>query len=265
MADYSLYRLSDRVFWAVLGIGVLFCVVHAARRLFRHPQPTGAASLHGVSPGIGGEEVGRYTALQRLFHWVNLFSMGVLLVSGLAIYLPGSLISLNRPAFFWFAWHRWFTALFLITTVFHIVYDGFVIDRISNMWLGRGEVHRLTTVLKNFFGLTKDYPLYGKYHPAQIIYHWTLSANLLALSVSGFVLWKPFRDLLPLSLFGLGWEFIYYNRILHDFFTATLTASLAGHVYFALLKKNWAELKSMFTGKISLAEYRKSHQWPEES
>ncbi len=40
MADYNLYRLNDYIFFAILGIAVLFCLVHAARRAFRQPVPT---------------------------------------------------------------------------------------------------------------------------------------------------------------------------------------------------------------------------------
>jgi hypothetical protein len=40
MADYNLYRLDDYIFFAIAGIAVLFCLVHAARRAFRQPVPT---------------------------------------------------------------------------------------------------------------------------------------------------------------------------------------------------------------------------------
>jgi hypothetical protein len=54
------------------------------------------------------------------------------------------------------------------------------------------------------------------------------------------VLWKPFRDLLPLPLLGLGWNLIFFSRILHGFFSATLIASIIGHFYFALFTKKLA-------------------------
>jgi cytochrome b subunit of formate dehydrogenase len=86
------------------------------------------------------------------------------------------------------------------------------------------------------------------------------AGNLFLLILTGFVLWKPFRDLLPISLFGLGWDFIYYNRLFHGFLSASLAASLIVHFYFALLiKKNWVETKSMITGRVPAREYLESH------
>lgn len=40
MADYDLYRLDDYIFFGLMGLAVLFCLVHAARRAFRQPIPT---------------------------------------------------------------------------------------------------------------------------------------------------------------------------------------------------------------------------------
>jgi hypothetical protein len=39
MADYDLYRLDDYIFYGLMGIAVLSCLVHAARRAFRQPIP----------------------------------------------------------------------------------------------------------------------------------------------------------------------------------------------------------------------------------
>ncbi|MFH1754521.1 MAG: cytochrome b/b6 domain-containing protein, partial [Candidatus Latescibacterota bacterium] len=76
-----------------------------------------------------------------------------------------------------------------------------------------------------------------------------------ALILTGMVLWKPFRGFLPLTLFGLGWDFIFFSRVIHGFFSATLIASLIGHLYFALfVKTNWPVTKSMMTGRMSLLE-----------
>jgi cytochrome b subunit of formate dehydrogenase len=138
---------------------------------------------------------------------------------------------------------------------FHVIYESFIARGPNPVAVNRGEVKKIFTILKNFLGLCKFYPLRNKYHPGQIFFHWAVGANLFLLILTGFVIWKPFRDLRPVSLFGLGWDFIFYNRLLHGFFSATLVPNLIGHFYFALcIKKNWTETKSMFTGRVSLGE-----------
>lgn len=40
MADIDLYRLGDSIFWAIVAAGLIFCLIHAVRRAFRHPMPS---------------------------------------------------------------------------------------------------------------------------------------------------------------------------------------------------------------------------------
>jgi len=43
--------------------------------------------------------------------------------------------------------------------------------------------------------------------------------------------------------------------------TVSLAAMIIGHVYFAVfIKKNWPDLKAMFTGTIPLEEYMRYHE-----
>jgi formate dehydrogenase subunit gamma len=207
------------------------------------------------------EEIKRYTVPQRIFHWVNAVSVFVLLISGLAIYAPNLFASMDVPTSTWFKLHMWFSAIFLAGVGFHIIHAAFFLDRLENLWFGRAEQHRLIIIIKNFLGLTRQYPKLGKYHPTQILVHWAFFANLFVLTLTGFILWKPLRYLIPFRLFGFGWDFIFFNRILHDFFTASLAAMIIGHVYFAVfIKKNWPDLKAMFTGTIPLEEYERYHE-----
>jgi len=203
--------------------------------------------------------VKRYTAAQIAFHWVDTVCVGVLLVSGLGIYDPD--IFGGLPAATWYAWHSWFAVIFLFALGFHVVYDGLVLDELAFMWFGKRELERQRMIARNFLGLTRAYPKYGKYHPSQIIFHWLAAANVLALVLTGLVLWKPTRALFPLRMLGLGWDFVYSCRTLHDFFTATLIALLIGHVYFGIgIRKNWATARSMLTGKLPYEEYAKYHE-----
>jgi formate dehydrogenase-N gamma subunit len=258
MTDYDFYRLDDRVFFAFIAAALIFCVVHAARRAFRQPRPSELPP--DTFQSAKGEEIERHTIFQRVYHWFNAAAVITLVISGWMIYQPKLIPILEGKTFDWFFWHRWGVALLLIGLAFHFTYESFIARGSNPMAVNCQEVQKFLAVLKNFFAFSQSYPLATKYHPGQIFFHWAVSGNLFLLILTGFVIWKPFRDFLPLSLFGLGWDFIFYNRLLHGFFSATLIANLIGHIYFALfIKKNWAETKSMLTGRISLPAYLESH------
>jgi cytochrome b subunit of formate dehydrogenase len=259
MADYNLYRIDDRIFFAFIFAGLIFCAVHAARRAFRQPVSTelpGGGSSHF---DVKEEEIQRHTIFQRLFHWLNTVAVLTLTISGWMIYQPGGLYS-GKPAVEGFFWHRWGAALLLVGIAFHMIYESFISKEPNPMAVNRREVRKIMATVRNFFGLSKAYPLPTKYHSGQILFHWAMAGNLFLLILTGFVLWKPLRDLLPLSFLGLGWNFIYYNRLFHGFLAATLAASLIVHFYFALMiKKNWVETKSMITGRVPAREYLETH------
>jgi len=258
MADYNLYRVDDRVFLVLVVAALAFCLIHAARRAFRQPQPTEARAVHPA----GDEEIRRHTLFQRIYHWVNSLAIFTLAISGWMMYTyqPRQIPTLEGTPSGWFLWHRWGIALLLVGIVAHIIHEAFVAKEANPMVFNRAEAQRILSIFKNFFGFSKNYPLAGKYHTGQIFFHWAAAGNIFLLILTGMVLWKPFRDFLPLSLFGLGWDFIYFSRILHGFFSATLIASLIGHLYFALfIKKNWPETKSMITGRMSIRDYLESH------
>lgn len=250
MADYNLFRLDDRIFWALLISGLIFCIVHASRRAFRQPLPTDLPKGRAI-PSSPKEEVERYTLFQRIFHWVNSIAVMILIVSGWMIYQPKKLPLLEGTPSRWFFWHSWGASLLLVGIASHIIYESFIANRPNPMVIDRTEMKRLLLILKNFFGLSGAYPSTSKYHPGQIFFHWAVTGNLFLIILTGSLIWKPLRELLPLSLFGIGWDFIFYGRLLHGFFSATLIAGLIGHIYFALfIKKNWGETRSMITGRV---------------
>jgi cytochrome b subunit of formate dehydrogenase len=251
MAEYNLCRLDDWIFWSFILFGLTFCLIHAARRAFRQPYPTESPEKESSLIAPKQDEVQRHTLFQRIFHWTNAGAVILLTVSGWMIYQPQKIPSLAGIPSLWFFWHRWGVALLVVGLTFHFIYESFIVIGANPVAINRAELRRLLAILKNFFGLSKSYPMTAKYHPGQIFFHWAVAGNLFLLILTGCVIWKPFRDLFPLSLFGLGWEFIFYNRFLHGFFSATLIPSLMGHIYFAsMIKKNWPEAKSMFTGRV---------------
>jgi len=164
MADYNLYRVDDRFFYIFIIAALAFCLIHAARRAFRQPQPTEA---HGVPPAKD-EEMERHALFQRIFHWANSAAIFTLLVSGWMMYQPRQIPNLEGTPSEWFFWHRWGIALLLVGIVAHIIHEAFVAKEANPMVFNRAEVQRILSIFKNFFGLSKNYPLAGKY-PLQLI------------------------------------------------------------------------------------------------
>ncbi len=259
MADYNLYRIGEGVIFGLAAAALAFCLIHAARRAFRQPKPTDLPENRTTTAAVP-DEMERHSLLQRIYHWSNAAAVLILAFSGLMIYRPRQIPTLEQTTSGWFFWHLWGVALLLIGVSAHMIYESFIVPGANPMALNRSEIRRIAGALKHFMGLSRNYPLAGKYHGGQIVFHWAVAANLFLLILTGMVLWKPLRDLLPLSLVGLGWDFIFLSRILHGFFSATLIACLIIHFYFALfIQKNWPEAKSMITGRISPNEYLTSH------
>lgn len=246
LADDHVYRLDERILFGLIFAAFLFCAIHAARRAFRQPEPN-----DGPGAPLPEEELERHTLCQRIFHWSNAVAVTILALSGWLIYEEPLTSWLKGTASGQFRWHLWGTALLLPGLAWHLAYESFIARSPNPMVLDRKEGKQLLAVLKNFLGLSNFYPGAGKYHAGQILFHWGVAANLFLLILTGAVIWKPFRDLLPLRLFGLGWDFIFYCRVLHGFFSATFAGALIAHIYFALIiRKNWSEARSMFTGRL---------------
>jgi formate dehydrogenase subunit gamma len=252
MADYHLYRVDDRIFTVFVMAALAFCLIHAAHRIFLQRHPAEVQAIHPA----GDEKLQRHTLFQRIYHWANSLAIFTLVISGWMIYQPRQIPNLEGAPSKWFFWHQWGIALLLVGILAHIVREAFVAKEANPMVFDhRAVIKRILSIFKDFFGFFKINPPHGKYHTGQIFFHWAAAGNIFVLILTGMVLWKPFRDFLPLSLFGLGWDFIFFNRVIHGFFSATLIANLIGHLYFALfIKKNWPETKSMVTGRVSLPE-----------
>lgn len=273
---YVGYRLDDTIFWALPLLALLACSIHAARRAFRHPTPPAErdeAGSSGQEQGPGSDDraelvqrkvVLRYTVPQRLFHWVNAVACILLLISGLAIYSHSPSWGSAYTAT-WFATHRWSAMVLLAGIPFHVVYDAFIRDSFGFMWFGEDVFNLLGQIARNFLGLSPVYPKYGRYHPMQIGTHWMMAGSLIALIITGMIIWRPIRILFPLGPLGLSWDFVFLCRTLHDFFAGAFMALLIGHVYFAVvIKKNWIISRTMLTGKIDYEYYTRYHEISQE-
>jgi formate dehydrogenase subunit gamma len=266
-AAYSQYRIPQTILWAFPALAAIACAAHAARRAFRHPRPSHQREVPNGNQETGSQETGsleavllRYTLGQRLFHWTNAIACLGLLVSGLAIHSPNS-FAYGFSTATWFAWHRFLGILLVLGILYHVLWDLYIRDAGFFMVIDTVSMKNLKAITMNFLGLREGYPRHDRYNPFQILAHWAIALSVMGLVVTGFILWKPTRTLMPLNVLGLELEFVFLCRTFHGLFSGILLALVIGHFYFAvLIRKNWVLSKAMLTGKVKLNHYLNEHR-----
>lgn len=191
-------------------------------------------------PSSGGKKVHRHDAIDRAFHWIMAASVLVLIATGI---LP--IIGVRFP---WLDIH-WIAGLVLtFVVIFHIIRASFWQD-FKSMLLGPGDFGEP-------FDETKK-P--GKYSFEQKGMHWAMTVLVLAVIVTGVVLFTnintPFWDRPAVeNEASLGLMFL-----LHGLATLALVAFTAIHIYFALRPEKLFYTRSMVKGWISEDEMQAFH------
>jgi Ni/Fe-hydrogenase 1 B-type cytochrome subunit len=247
-SDEAAQQLLSAGAWLLIALVGAFIAVHLLRRSTGHPASTMPASR--LPPD---RRVLRYQVGARLYHWGNTFLVLGLAVSGVALFSPGSLSGAS-----WLLVHEVFAILFVIGLGVHIVIaprrgEG------RSMWFDVRDARDLRVMANNFLGRTRDYPAFGKYDPWQKVYHAFLTLLAAALIFSGFYLFSSAEAWLTFSH-----EWMRIMRLLHDVAGFAFIAILIGHVYFGIIRVNWPQLVSMWTGRLrgsSFNLYHDSERW----
>lgn len=198
----------------------------------------------------------RRDATQIAYHWVNFAAIASLSFTGLAIYF-GASGTAN-----YFAGHLWAAWIFLAALVVHIWHDMVTLKQLERMWVTRQDLRDTMKRLRGAGGASAEpASKHGHYKVEQIVFHWVLALDLLGLVITGLILWQPGRILVAPFWMPWGWDAIFFARVLHQVFTLGLLVLVLAHVYFALLvPKNRIYLKSIFTGRVPLAQYAEEHR-----
>lgn len=259
-------RLPSIYAGAILLAFAAAIIIHFVRRSYHQPTRVGGAPVE-----IPGGSVKVFGLVQRLYHWSLFMVLGLMIVSGVALYSPGS-FNYVLGAFGVagtsaaaeeenLLWHTDMTFLLLGLIVIHLIYD-LAIDRgWSHQLPRRYDLSDTVVRVKSFLGLgPKIQPRHGKYDIFMKVWHWGLVGCLVFLGVTGIYMWNPYGLLPTLSP---GFESIL--RILHDLFAFFLIGLLAMHIYFAIEPVNWPVLRSMIEGTITDKAYNHdydSKKWP---
>ena len=246
--DAVAQQLLPAAAWLLVAVVGAIIAFHLLRRSVGQPTSnTPAARLPSDA------RVLRYQPGARLYHWGNALLVIGLTVSGAAIFAPGSL---GRGS--WLLLHEVFAVLFILALALHIVVAP-VRGEGRSMWFEARDIHDLRVMAANFLGRTREYPAFGKYDPLQKIFHAFLTLLSAAVIVSGVYL---FLSAEAWMTFSHGWMRL--MRLLHDLGAFAFIAVLVGHVYFGIIRVNWPQLVSMFTGRLlgsSFNRYHDANRW----
>jgi len=193
----------------------------------------------------------RYTAGERINHWIVGISFILLGISGLALF---------HPAFFPFTmlfggptWTRILhpflgvlMAVFFVFMFFRFVKNN-LMRRIDWQWIGR--------INEMVDGSDETMPAQGKYNGGQKLLFWLLALCMLLLIPSGIVLWRSYFDF-PI-------EARRWAAVVHSAAAVVMICLIFVHVYAAIWVKG--TIRSMWYGTVTRAWARQHHRtWYEE-
>jgi len=187
----------------------------------------------------------RHSAWIRRFHWLNMVSILLLLLTGYYIHAPQSFrlfdsMDTARMIHFTMAYVLSFGLLG------RIYYAIVAKDAKNVVFNGLPDLRNLPSMMKYYLFMADSHPDYGKYNPGQKMMYtgWVFMA--LVMIVTGFILYKP--GLFAAAGGVLGGMLTV--RLIHYIFTWLWVLTILVHVYLDL-SEGVPVLMSMVTGKIT--------------
>jgi len=186
----------------------------------------------------------RHSIWIRLFHWINMIAITMLILTGFYIHAPQDFrlfANMDNARTVHFV-----MAYVLIFGVLGRLYYMFAANDVKNIiYQPVEDTKKLPSMLKYYMFLADDHPFYGKYNPGQKGMYTGVFVMAILMIITGFILYKPLT-------FGFmaGWlgGFLVV-RIIHYVITWIFVLCILAHVYLDIAE-GIPVLKSMFTGKM---------------
>lgn len=186
----------------------------------------------------------RYSASERINHWVVAACFILLAFSGLAFFYP---------SFFWFSQIFGTPQMARIVHPFVgvIMFVGFFIQffrYVSRNFINKSDIKWAFSVKKVIKG--EHLPNVGKYNAGQKVMFWVMTLSMIILIVTGVMMWQPYfanEFSIPLRRIAI---------LLHAWFALILIASIIVHVYAAIWVKG--TIRAMTEGVVT-EKWAESH------
>lgn len=179
----------------------------------------------------------RYSASERINHWIVAACFILLAFSGLAFFYP---------SFFWFSQIFGTPQMARIVHPFVgvIMFVGFFVQffrYVSQNFLNINDIKWAFSVKKVIKG--EYMPNVGKYNAGQKVMFWIMTLSMIILIVTGVMMWQPYfanEFSIPLRRVAI---------LLHAWFALILIASIIVHVYAAIWVKG--TVRAMTEGVVT--------------
>lgn len=187
----------------------------------------------------------RYSAAERINHWIVAVCFVLLALSGLALFYP---------AFFWL------TGVFGTPQLARIVHPfvgvimvaGFFVQffrYFKHNFIDREDVKWMLAVKQALLGV--EVGDIGKYNGGQKGMFWLMTLCMVVLACTGFIIWRPyFAPMFPIPVIRLALLF-------HAWSALILIAGIIIHVYAALWVRG--TIRAMVEGVVTTAWAKKHH------
>lgn len=193
------------------------------------------------------DDLVRYTAAERLNHWVVAIISILLALSGLAFFHP-----MFYPLVNLFGGGTW-------TRILHPFFGLVMALSFTSMFFRFWKLNIMTPADKEWLrharelaaGNERNMPKTGKYNGGQKVLFWLLAGSVAVLVVSGFVIWRAyFSALFPIELIRL-------SSVAHAVAAALIIMLIMGHTYLAIWTKG--SIRAMTRGTVSRAWAKQHH------
>lgn len=189
----------------------------------------------------------RYTAPERINHWVVGMSFILLALSGLAFFHPAfyPLTQLFGGGVWARILHPFIGVVMALSfiSMFFRFWRLNIITPVDKEWLSR--------IREMADGNDQNMPESGKYNGGQKVLFWGLAACMVLLTLSGLVIWRAYFS----GLFMVG--IVRFASVVHAFVAAFMIALITVHVYAAIWTKG--TIRAMWYGTVSRAWAKQHH------
>jgi formate dehydrogenase subunit gamma len=192
------------------------------------------------------DAIHRYSEAERLTHWAVALAYVLLFLSGLAMF---------HPFFFWLS------ALFGTPTLMRVLHPFVGVALALLFFVYASRLWRENTLLASdrrwlrgafaYMNGRDETPVEGKYNAGQKLMYWSMIVCILALLLSGLVLWQPW--LAP----SFGATARRTGGLVHAIFAFVMFVGIGIHVYAALWTRG--SMRAMTRGWVTRTWARYHH------